>query len=148
MDVLTKEERALLSKHKYIYCVYRAGGTLHAERFPVIYINASYVYIKRDRNEELQRISVGNVKNDIWGCDLDRGAWSGFSYREPAYVWWIWNMANDFELAKAEFLKEQERKKMEAYKQKVTNDYRQAAKEYEDCKKAYMEVFGEESGLW
>lgn len=65
MNNLTPEEKAILSKHKYIYEYYvNDKMEPHVERFPVIYINSEYVYFKRNTaTKNLDKCYTNNVKD-------------------------------------------------------------------------------------
>lgn len=58
-------EKEELSKHKYIWYLYGGGdGTIHKERYPVIYANSSIVYYKKKRGTRLGEVWIQNVKDN------------------------------------------------------------------------------------
>lgn len=59
-------DKEMLSKQKYIYCVYSGkDDCLNVERFPIIYINNRYVYYKKPGSETLDYKSISFVKDSL-----------------------------------------------------------------------------------
>lgn len=81
MNNLTPEEKANLSKHKYIYEYYINGKMEpHVERFPVIYINSEYVYFKRNTaTKNLDKCYTNNVKDSYLEA-IEKIAGKRFAY--------------------------------------------------------------------
>lgn len=61
-----EKDKENLSKIKFIYKLYKTvDNILHIERFPVIYINSTYVYYKQGSQEELSRIPLSSLSNSV-----------------------------------------------------------------------------------
>ena len=124
-----------LSKHKYIYYVYEtADKTIHIEKFPVIYINSKYVYYKRHRKDELDKVYVGYVKDslaDVYNKDYK------FISESDRYFW------NDVDNAQdvVDMLKKK------ADEDRIKNNKSWAERDLEYAKKKYEQAL-EQYNLW
>lgn len=55
---LNEMEKKLLSKHRYVYCIYVAQNCVHVEKFPVVYINSENLYFKQAGSKELTKVGM------------------------------------------------------------------------------------------
>ena len=56
--VLSKEEKAVLSRRKYIHYIYTADHRVHVEKFPIVYLNDTCLYYKQAGSKELTKLDM------------------------------------------------------------------------------------------
>jgi len=134
---MTDEEKATLSKHKYIYCINGANGTLMAQKFPVVFINKSYTYFRVNGSYELARVETRHVDNDL--SDeytlvrlLDRYSWH-----------YIWELPDDFAERNQEYMKRAQEARTKKYRRNIWREYQKAKRNFELAEKKYLEIAGD-----
>lgn len=78
-------DRKELSKHKYIYQIYRSSdGLIHIEKHPVIYANKEYVYFKTVRCSKLSYTIYSKIYDNF--DDVNLKYFSNYHVAD-VYVW-------------------------------------------------------------
>ena len=132
--VLTDEERAMLCKHKHVYEIYVVDDVINVEKYPVVYINQFYVYIKKGKNPMLHWMNLKSILRDV----------SGVAFRDRVH-YWVWEIPRDFNEIKEEMYqktKEENRTKVRKKYFVASQNYAQAKMWYEMAKEAYEKEFG------
>lgn len=112
-----------LSKKKYVYYMYvDRVYNVSFERYPVIYANKNYVYIKKGSNEDLTKINLHMVKeiSDIQDIKTDP---------LPSHFYYLWDKPSDEYIEKLK--KEALISKHEKYKNEFMLDLDRARAIYE-----------------
>lgn len=121
-----------LSKCKYVWIVYRGerDGSVHKEKYPVIYANNIVTYYKVGRGMDLSKITTSYIKDAPTQNDIK----DILRYRQKKFYWDIPDSISALFLAIKDAVdKEREQK----YIEETVRKYRAATFEYERAKKAY-----------
>ncbi len=134
MIKITDKEKALLSKHKHIYCINGANGTLMAQKFPVVSINKSYTYFRVNGSDELARVETRHVENDLSDKRtlvrlLDRYSWH-----------YIWELPDDFSERNQEYMKMAQEALAKEYRRNIWREYQKAKRNFEFAEKKYLQI--------
>lgn len=131
---MTDEEKATLSKHKYIYCINGANGTLMAQKFPVVFINKSYTYFRVNGSDELARIETRHVGNDLFDERVLFALLNQYSWHHT------WKLPEDFSERNQEYVKMVQEARTKQYRRKIWREYQKAKRDFETAEKKYLEI--------
>lgn len=145
-DVLEEKERTImlnketLSKQKYIYTVYISkDGVIHSEKFPVIYINKTYVYYKTPEKENLTYRYIAEVYDSLEKFPEEKIYSLYDNYCPRTFFWNIKDAPKTLKEFREKYNKAKYEKTKEEEKQKVE----QAKKLYEATLAQYEKMYGE-----
>lgn len=128
-------DKAILSKQKYIYYIYESGHPIHevhVERFPVIYINSSYVYFKEHGKKMLSWAYLSNVKESLKSLIDQEVKHLDLSGR------YFWNCEENFMEILNGIRKEHEKRILELKRDMVKSNLEEAKKQYNKAMEEYL----------
>jgi hypothetical protein len=127
---MTKEE---LSKNKHIHKIYIGGdGILHCEKYPVVYVNKYYVYLKEYNSVHLKEVDVTRVYDTIDDYLIHSPRYTIYPSMHfcLGYVWYMDDYSSEYMASVLEKLKDARNRTM---RDNLTNKIAVYKKRYEDA---------------
>lgn len=129
------EEKELLSKHKHIFAIKGGYDTFSVGKFPVIYINKSYVYFRINGNDHLSYVCTSQVQKEVpEGSELYN------ILHDTCGVRYFWSIPDDLISKKKEYIRKASEAREKEYRIHVVKQYKKAKRDFEMAEKKYLEI--------